>query len=478
LNRPTTTPGRTARGALLILSGIAWGVACGLVIQLFLPRALDPAVYARFAVAGSVIYWLEAVGASLIVRSCNQFAASRDEDWRDVVRSGLFVSLVWGGFLGASLVAAAPFVAAALGDAELTPLLRLFAIDPPLLCSMMVIHGVLQGRRRYAERAIVTVIYWSAKVALTIGLVVVGLSATGAILGSVGGSVVGLAVGYRVTGRLPRPGGALLGRMLRFGAVVAIGVILQKLLISVDLWTVKARNPDPEAAGFYAIAMYPASVSLLVAMAVASSAAATLVRAWEGGEREALRGLVHGQYRFVLVLTAPLVIIVLTDGPALFSFLFSPPYASAALAARFIVPGTALVAIGTVAGNALVAAHRNGSVVIAVAGALVLQVLLLLVLGREGDLSRVGVATLVAGAVLAVVQIAQVAQVTGAGPGWGTVFRVAVAGGLTGAAALAWRPEGALVLAKSAAVGGLFLGLLFALGEIRKEEALSLLRRR
>jgi len=476
-NQDVRTPGRTARGALIILTGIAWGVLCGLLIQLFLPRSLDPASYARFAVASSVIVWLEAAGCSLIVRACSQFAASHRENWPDVVRTGLFVSLLWGGLLAVALFATAPTVASWLGDPALVPLLRLFAMDAPLFSSVAVTMGVLQGRRRYASRAAVTVVYWGAKVILTVAFVLGGLSETGAIFGSIAASVVGLVLGFRLTGRFPRPVRGLIGRMLWFGVPVAIGLVIHKFVISVDLWTVKALNPDADAAGFYAIAQYAASVPLFIAMAVAASATPALVQAWERGGRGALRRLVHGQYRFVLILSVPLVVIVLTDGPSLFSFLFSPPYESSARAARFLVPGTALFAVAVVGGNVLIAARRNWLVVVAVGSALLLQLLLLVLLGEGGDLSRVGTATLITGAVLAVVMVAQVRWVAGVGPGWGTVLRVSLAGLAVTAASLLWRPEGVLLLPKGAALGILFLGLLLALGEIRKQEVLSLLGR-
>jgi len=312
-------------------------------------------------------------------------------------------------------------------------------------------------------------------VILTVALVLGGLSETGAIIGSIAASGVGLVLGLQLTGRFPRPVRGLIGRMLWFGFPVAIGLVIHRFVISIDLWTVKARNPDADAAGLYAIAQYAALVPLFVAMAVIASATPALVQARERGDRGALRRLIHGQYRFVLILSAPLVVIVLTDGPALFSFLFSPPYEGAARAAWFLVPGTTLFAVAEVAGNVLIAARRNWIVVIAAGSALLLQLFLLFLLGEGGDLSRVGTATLATAAVLAVVMVALVRWVEGVGPGWGTVLRVALAGLAVAVASFLWRPEGALLLPKAAALGILFFGLLLALGEIRKQEVLSLL---
>src|SRR5687768_12023692 len=105
----------------------------GLMTAAVLGRALGPADYGVFAAATSLVLMLEWVSTSLFSRTSAKLIGE-DEDWRPV---GVMV-LRWhvgiGLASGIGMYLLADPIAALLGDRSAVPLVRIFALQPPLAC--------------------------------------------------------------------------------------------------------------------------------------------------------------------------------------------------------------------------------------------------------------------------------------------------------------------------------------------------------
>jgi O-antigen/teichoic acid export membrane protein len=108
--------------------------------------------------------------------------------------------LVVGGVAFLVVLLGAPAFARLLGVPQLTPYLRVFAIDLLLFNVARAYRDVLTGRGRFREVAVVSLARWTARLVLVVALVLL----TGSIMGAVGGSVGATAVELLVARRFGR----------------------------------------------------------------------------------------------------------------------------------------------------------------------------------------------------------------------------------------------------------------------------------
>lgn len=460
----------TARGAVKIGTSMATAAAAGLIIHIVLARTLQPELYGALAVVTSVIVWWESASSAFLAQATERMVAAAGDAWGGVAGTSVRLSLATGVLLAAALWAGAPAVADVLGDARLTAYVRLMTPDIPLFVLWATWLAVLNGRRRYGGRAFSTIAYWVAKAVLMCGLVALGLSVPGAIIGSIGASVVGLIVAWALAGVGLPPAGFPARKLIAFGLPLMALALVDRFVMSMDLWAVKALVDDADAAGLYGIGKYGFDAAMMLPYAVCGAAFPTLTRAIVGEQADSIRELIGESSRFTLLLIAPLIAIMACSGRELLTLVFGAPYAPAATALVALLIAALLSGLRQVANTTLIADNRPG-LVLAIAAPLAplnlgLNYALVSSHGLMGAAAATGITFLCA-----------------AGPVWWFVWRrfgvlpsvlsatrIAVAAGATYAAGLLLPAEGWPALLQAAGLALLYLLILGALRELKPRD--------
>ena len=194
-------PPLTRQSGRHLLDGVIWVflaealvLPTGVVTAAFLARKLGPQRYGLFTLAVMVVGWIEWTITSVFARATVKLV-SDTQDWRSVATIVMRLQLVVSGSAALLLWFLAPLIASLLGEPILASYLRLFALDIPLFSLGQAQRDILVGIGDFRERALGRAARWIAKMALIILLVGLGLSVSGAILGSIGASLVQLAIG-------------------------------------------------------------------------------------------------------------------------------------------------------------------------------------------------------------------------------------------------------------------------------------------
>ena len=442
----------------------------GLITAAYIGRALGPRDYGIFAVAlatGDVIEWTM---ISLFSRATVQ-VVSEALDWRAVAAAAFRLQTAIGVALGVSSFLAADLVARALGEPSMAWLLRVLALELPLLAAGLVTRNVLTGRGKYRERAWSSALRLSARTAFVIALVAAGFSIRGAVVGEVLSTVVWLAVlslVTRIPAMTPGPpeGNRRLWSLARPLFMLALSL---RVLDKVGVVALKMLGASAREAGWYAAAQNFGIAPGIFAVSFAPLLITALATAVRGGNLAPGRPLVRNSLRLVFGIL-PFVAFGAGAAPEIIRLIYGAGYEPAA---RLAIPllGSAMgMAIVSVAGALLAAADEARRIVRLVwpvtVAALVVLVIVVPRYGAMGAAIVIGVASLTGAGIL----LETVRKVWGVGLPLGTFVRTVAVSAVTLAAGLAWPAYGALIVVKTLVFVAGIVGALAVTGEFSKED--------
>jgi O-antigen/teichoic acid export membrane protein len=328
------------------------------------------------------------------------------------------------------------------------------------------------GRRHFGQLAVSQVVLGATKCLGVALLVVTGMSIADALLVNVLGSCVALlflVVRYPPTAL--RPAWAFVRKVASLGVQIGAFMVALQVLISLDLWSLGSLRQGSEAVLGHYVAALKIAQTLIVIPVVQSGVLMASV-AWALAAKDALGARRHvlQASRFALILAVPACLIVGGSASPLMSFIYSSDYAAGGAFLVVQLLAFACFALMDTLAHALMAVGRQRVT------AAVLVAFIPLVWGANNLLIP---AMGPMGAALALL-IGMVGVLLGVGAlAWhefgfplelGTVGRVGAASLVVAVPALLVPAPGWLVLLKLAGLGTLYLGLLWMLGEIDKED--------
>jgi O-antigen/teichoic acid export membrane protein len=469
--RAAMTPTTVDRPRQRLLGGFARVVAAesvaiptGVLTVMLLTRQLGPSGYGLLGLAVAFVGWAEWVVTASFTRATVKFVSEAD-DWRPLASRAVQLQL------GASVIVALGFaalsepMAALMHEPGLAPLLRLYAIDIPVVGLAMAHRDVLVGRGLYRERALASGCRWVARLALIAGLLALGLSIEGAILGGIGSSVVEFAIcRWYVQPPIFTRSTVGAGPLLAYIAPLSVFAVGQRLFDKMDLLTFKALGATAAAAGIYtsmeSFTATPALVTtftpLLLSSLGDSIRTGDVVRA-RSNARRALGAM---------FMALPLISVAAGMSGELVHALYGDAFVSGAPLAGPMMVGAVAVAFISVVSTILVAGGRPG-VTSWLAGLMLAGQFAgnLLVIPRFGAMGAAVVTSTVAvagclGGMFAVYRM------WGIPPPWMPFVRSAGVSVVFYFVAIAWPISGPWAFAKFAAISAAITGVFWWSGDL------------
>jgi O-antigen/teichoic acid export membrane protein len=232
---------------------VAWGVSIVVI------RILNPEDYGLLAMAG-VLTGFVALFSELGLGWAVVHA--REVDTPTLRRVFGLVIAVNGG-LTLLLFAVAPLVAAYFGEARLTEIIRVMAIQFLIVAPGVIPDSMLQRDLEFKWRALVELSATIAGGASTLGLALTGFGVWSLVYGSL------LAVAWRTVGinlvhpflHLPRLSFTGMKELFAFGGYVAVSRLFQYLYLQADV-IIGGRILGKEQIGYYSVGMHLASLPM------------------------------------------------------------------------------------------------------------------------------------------------------------------------------------------------------------------------
>lgn len=465
-----------ARGTLLSIGGQAWQLVTAFLLYKFLAQELGVAGFGKWRLALSVLNYFELLVNSGLVKVVTKRIADTPDDSPRIERSAYLGQMVLAAVLfGIAMILAGP-IAARLEDPSLAFLLRVAALDIPVVAAFTVATAVLLGVQRFERQAFGMTIYATAKF-LAIGFLVWrGFSVPGALIGNALASVVGFAVTFemwrsaKTSFRETAAGARSLGRasIPFFGQSMIEGVS-----VYADLWFVGATLASNIAVGLYGSAAALAEMQGFLFAGLHRALFPSIARV-HAEKDEHLAGRYTTQAIRLAVLAGMLgIAVIVATGSQALNFVYSSDFAAAAVPFALLMVAAGGQSVRATVSEVLMARDRRALTLGLMSGSVVFEIVLLALLTSRFGLVGAAGSAAITGVLAAVVSTWVVRDLVG----WRIVLtfvRCAVAAAIVGVLLALVNPAPIWLLAAYPIATVAYGGILIAIGEIGESDFASI----
>jgi lipopolysaccharide exporter len=335
------------KGTIALIAGWAVQLLAGYALNRFLARTFDLAAFGVYGLVMTLLLWIEILVITGIPTAVQKFVAARPAGAGSILSAAARLELGLAIALSASLFLAAPGLAALFRNPELSLYLRLVALNLPFYGFFHLFAAFQNGLRRFDLQALCTAAYGAFKLGFVAGAVAIRPTLTSAFVGNIFGSVASLILAAALAGNRWRekPSG---GRELaRFAVPALLYFMMVQLILSIDLWLVN-YHVGGAAGGYYFAAGNVARIPFYLLSGLSATVLPTISHALEeagGGDR--VRSLVAAAMRFLFLLVAPVLAFLGAYSKPMLALLFSGAYEPAAGALRVLAAAMSVLAFGT-----------------------------------------------------------------------------------------------------------------------------------
>lgn len=341
----------TAQGAVLVL---------GYVTHPILSFVLGVAAYGVYGVVlsiQSIVGLLLALGIPVAV---SRYVARDERTARSTLRHGVRLQTGVALLVAVILWLVSPWLARVLRDGSLTNYFRFSSLVIFSQAYYPIYVQYLSGMHRFNRQAALTVIYAVVKLLGALGLIFI-FGVYGAFAGFAAGGMAAAAVGWywarQVGGdrqeRLPHRA------FLEFaGTYVAILVGLQ-ILISLDLFMVKALLRDDVSVGYYTAAVTLSRIPYLLLQGLAFILLPSVSALTKPGKSAvAAARFIADSIRYLIALIVPSVALAAATSKALVTVFYQQTYEAAASSLTVLMVGLGCLAFYLLLANIVAGAGR------------------------------------------------------------------------------------------------------------------------
>ncbi|HET7585378.1 MAG TPA: oligosaccharide flippase family protein [Gemmatimonadaceae bacterium] len=456
------------RGTRQLLLARALFMAASYVASVLLARELGPSDFGVYGVLLATLAWLEIVSYAGVPAATGRLIPEHQDEAGAVERSARFVLLVTSLALFAISWILAPQVARVFHLDGGTWLFRVAILDIPVAAVFQGYAGTLMGLRRFGPLSVGQAVMGTAKLGGVLALFVAGFTVAHALVVNVlatTAALLFLLVIYPPRGFLPSPG--FVRRIVGLAVSMGAFVISLQVLISLDVWFLGSVWKGPGAAvGQYLAALKIAQTLIVIPIVQSGVLLASVAWALAARDREGARAHVLEASRFSIILSAAACVIVGGNASSLMDLLYSSAYAAGG---RYLVVqllAFSCFALMDVYAHALMGGGRQRvTAAVLVSFIPIVAIANLLLIPRLGPMGAAASLLIGMGGTTAAIGVLVWKQF-GAPIAGRTLARVALATVVVLVPALMVPARGGLVLVKMAALGVLYLGVLWLTGEI------------
>lgn len=350
------------RGTLYLMIANGVFLISGYIIHFGLARYLGLEIYGAF---GVVLYLMAIVNLLLtsgFPQSASKYIAEGNTRLGSIISHSFRIQALLSLLIFAIYFGLAGVIANLLNDPELTPYIRISAFVIPAYAIFSIYSGgYLNGLRQFGKQAKASIYGSIAKLAGVIVLVWVGLSVNGAILGYLFGAIVGLLLAWKYLRPIERGSTDFEWRkLMKFGVPATLFAVTLLLVMSIDLFAVKAITMGDTGAGLYTSATTIARLPYFLFTGLALTLLPSISRSTSIGDIKLTGRYISQSLRYMLMLLIPVILMISATSADLVTLVYSSRYIEAAQPLSVLVFGLGLIAVFNVLCNIIMGSGKPG----------------------------------------------------------------------------------------------------------------------
>ena len=464
---------KVARGTVYLMAGQIIFLTSGYAVHVGLARYLGPETYGMYGVVISLLIWVELVAASGAHWTVRKYVAENTHRVGAIKRGASRVVLLYSGSILALVLALSSIFGNVLGDGRVGVYLKIAAFDIPLYACFYLYLAVMNGMRDFGQQAMSIVVYSAGKVAAIFILVFLGFSLIGAFVGNALASLFGLTVAvlFCKSYESAQPKGERIGfdsiRILKFTIPMTLLTLVHQLLMSLDLFCVKAIVRGDAEIGFYASAVALAKTPYFIFLGLSSTLFPSLAKSITEGDRSLTESYIRQGLRFLCVSLIPVALLVGATSRGIISLAFGDTYVHAAPGLAILIIGLTFFTFFSILSTVLIADDKPYLVLFVAVPLIVMDFMLNITFipsyGIVGAAWATTVTTLTGMSVLGAIVFRRFRTLVDVV----SVFRVALGSLAIYAIARLYQAPGVLLLVEYGVLLGIYVAVLAFVGEIK-----------
>ncbi len=392
-----------AKGTIYLMSAQLVFLISSYAIHFGLGRYLGPGLYGTFGIILSLLTICKVFVESGTVRAISKYTAERKELAVVIKNQAMKIQITLALIIFAFLFVLAPAIANLLKDSTLVPHIRIIAFFIPAFSVYAVYLGLLNGIRAFGKQATISIIYNVTKVLIVLALVYLGFELYGAIGGYLLASVVSLIMArhYWVS-RNSRDGEAAdnfqMSKIVKFAAPIILFSLAFNLVMSLDLFFVKAILGEKVQAGFYTSAAALGKVPYFIFLALSDTLFPSIAKSTSSkGSEELTKKYINQSLRYALMFLVPCSFIISATSRDLISLVYTDRYLTAASSLSILIFGLTFLCLFIILTTVITASGKPRVSLLMVLILLVINILLNMTLVPIYGLIGAAVATTITG---------------------------------------------------------------------------------
>ena len=387
-----------SRATILLMASQAIFLLSGFLMHAILARLLGVENYGTFGLVMSILIIAELFVITGIPEAIQKFGGAQPEAMQKLVSKTLSWQIIYATVVLVLFWLIAPLLAKGFADEKLTPLLRLACFDIIFYGLYKYFLGVQNGLHRFIHYTILAVSYSIIKLIAIVSLVWLGYSVTGAIIGNMIGSILVLVIAWMFS-RLPKSTAELQEiPYLSFVTQNVFYFVGLNLFFTIDLWIVKYYLTDVNV-GLYVSAGTLAKVTYIFSIALSAVLLPSLSRSIKLKQLDRVKEITQDSLRYLLIFLVLINIVIAANSVKIVELFFGATYVEAAPILTILTVGLSLVTMMAIINTIMIAQNKMKDCFTMIAGLLVLDVSLGLVLVPQFGLAGAALATTMVGIV-------------------------------------------------------------------------------
>jgi len=442
----------------------------GFVVHLITGRFLGPASYGTFGIIYAIISTSYLILGGGVKRSVTKYVAAASEQAGSIRRAGLKVQMYICAVIVTVLFLISKPCGVWLNDEDIVTLIRYSSLIVPVAGMLYVYVGYFDGCRQFGRTACVVVSHSVLKVAFVFIFIFLGYEIIGVINGLLTGLAGALFCAVLLGRHAPVSQPFEQKKIIRFALPVLSFFVCASLLTYIDLFFVKALLNDPEKTGYYtaaqtisrliSFAMFPFGVVLLP---VISSAIAK-------NDLSMVRKYIGASLRYILIALMPTAMMLSITSRQLLHLVYGPIYLPGAVSLSILFWSASCWGI-TYAMVAIIQGYgQPGKPALTFAAMIPLDIILVLIFVRQFGMEGAATATALVFGVGMILVAATLYKRYGVLVQFRTVLNVLIASSLACVQFAFVNYSGFFLLLQYTLVYCIFAGVLWILGELKRED--------
>ena len=361
----------SAKGGFHLLWGLVVSTLISAVGSIFIAVLLGPDNYGLYAIVltlPNIVAIFRDLGVNTaMTRYAAQFRAeNRHDELRSIFISGLIFEIILGLLLTVVSILLSGFLAATwFNRPSIAPLIQIASISVLAGALTTSALSLFTGMERMELTSIVWVAQAVIKTLVTVGLVLIGLGATGATIGNTLGVVLGGLAGVLLMGllyrKLPKPAThrleirAYIGAMLSYGVPVSLSTMLSNFLTQFYMFLLPIYYvADNVIIGNYSVAQNFVILITFFATPITTILFPAFSKLDAKRDKETLQNAYQYSVKYASLLVVPVTMLIMCLSVPVVSTIFADKYDSAPLFLALLAIFYTYTALGNLSNGNLI----------------------------------------------------------------------------------------------------------------------------